>query len=303
MRAVLRVRGRRTGTAVVLAAVLLGFRTALAATVIDVYVVNYPLKYFAQRIGGDRVSVTLPVPRGRDPAFWAPRPEIVAGYQAADLILLNGAAYARWTATATLPPSRLVDTSRTFADRLIPAGAVTHSHGLEGAHAHGDLAFTTWLDLDQAAAQARAVLHALSRRAPAHEAEFERRFRALAAELGELDARLLSAAQGGGDGPLLASHPVYQYLARRYGLNLQSLHWEPSQVPAEQEWAQLEALLESHPARWMIWEDEPDPRSARRLAALGIRSLVFSPCAGEPARGDFLTVMRANVEALLAALR
>ena len=37
-----------------------------------IYVVNYPLKYFAERIGGEHVKVEFPVPAGADPAYWNP---------------------------------------------------------------------------------------------------------------------------------------------------------------------------------------------------------------------------------------
>ena len=63
---------------------------------LQIYVVNYPLQYFAQRIGGDQARVEFPVPSGLDPAFFSPSPEIVSAYQGADLLLLNGADYAEW---------------------------------------------------------------------------------------------------------------------------------------------------------------------------------------------------------------
>ena len=77
---------------------------------LSVYTVNYPLAYFAERIGGDLVEVSFPAPADADPANWSPDAGTVAAYQAADLILLNGAGYARWTARASLPLSTLVDT-------------------------------------------------------------------------------------------------------------------------------------------------------------------------------------------------
>ena len=67
-----------------------------AAEPLTVYVVNYPLRYFAERIGGELVRVVFPAPADVDPAHWSPDAETVAAYQAADLILLNGAGYARW---------------------------------------------------------------------------------------------------------------------------------------------------------------------------------------------------------------
>jgi zinc transport system substrate-binding protein len=65
-----------------------------SAETLTAYVVNYPLKYFAERIAGDHAKVVFPAPSEGDPAYWMPDAETVAAYQKADLILLNGANYA-----------------------------------------------------------------------------------------------------------------------------------------------------------------------------------------------------------------
>ena len=115
-----------------------------AADKLTIYTVNYPLAYFAERLAGDLAEVRFPAPPDVDPAFWKPGADVVAAYQRADLILLNGAGYAKWVDKASLPRSRLVDTSRAFADKYIQApSAVTHSHGPGGEHAHSGTAFTT----------------------------------------------------------------------------------------------------------------------------------------------------------------
>jgi len=275
-----------------------------AAGPLTVYVVNYPLRYFAERIGGELVRVVLPAPADVDPAHWSPDAETVAAYQAADLILLNGAGYARWVQRASLPRARLLDTSASFRDRLIAQdAATTHIHGPEGAHSHTDLAFTTWLDPALAILQARAVADAFAEARPEHEAAFGAGLAALEASLGELDARLAEAARAIGETPLLFSHPVYQYFARRYGRNARSLHWEPDEPPDERAWRALEELLAEHPARWMIWEATPAEATVRKLEALGVRSIVYSPCANAPEQGDFLSVMSRNAASFEALLR
>ena len=60
-----------------------------SSAALSVYVVNYPLMYFAERIGGDHVEVVFPAPAGVDPAFWQPGVDVVADYQMADLIVRN----------------------------------------------------------------------------------------------------------------------------------------------------------------------------------------------------------------------
>ena len=91
---------------------------------------------------------------------------------------------------------------------------------------------------------------------------------------------------------------MYQYLARRYGLNLTSLMWEPEEVPSDAQWSALEKMLSNHPARWMLWEGDPAAASVERLQALGVESVVVSPCSNRPTAGDFLTVMHENLGSL-----
>ena len=42
---------------------------ALANQPLNIYTVNYPLAYFAERIAGDQAKVVFPAPPGVDPAF------------------------------------------------------------------------------------------------------------------------------------------------------------------------------------------------------------------------------------------
>ncbi|MHC4621088.1 MAG: metal ABC transporter substrate-binding protein [Planctomycetota bacterium] len=264
---------------------------------LTVYTVNYPLKYFADRIVGEAADVVFPAPRDEDPAFWKPDAATVEAYQKADLILLNGATYAKWIAMVSMPTSKMVDTSAGFAGNYIGLNdAVTHSHGPEGKHAHGNIAFTTWLDFAQAAEQARSVKDAFAKLEPQQRAAFEANFRTLERELLDLDAQMLNVASKIGAEPLLVSHPVYQYWTRRYGLNVKSVHWEPDSFPGEGMWRELVKLRQEYQSSWMIWEDEPLPMISDQLKKIGTQSVVFNPCGNRPDEGDFMTVMKSNIE-------
>ena len=271
---------------------------------LTVYVVNYPLKYFAERIAGDHARVVFPAPPDCDPAYWVPDVKTIGAYQKADLILLNGANYAKWVRKVSLPRSRMVDTSAKFKDRYITAEeALTHSHGAKGAHAHESLAFTTWLDLTLAARQAQAITKALRRKKPNLHDTFQENYESLEKDLMALDGEIKAIVLKNPTLPLLASHPVYDYLSRRYGLNMKSVHWEPDEVPNDEQWIQLKNILKSHPAKWMIWEGNPMKTSVDGLKSLGVASPVFDPCGNVPGYGDFLTVMQQNVDNLKPAFR
>jgi zinc transport system substrate-binding protein len=270
----------------------------------SVYVVNYPLQYFAERIGGAHVRVVFPVPVDADPAFWEPGVEQIRAFQQADLILLNGASYAKWAKRVSLPESRLVDTSAAFADRYMPlVDQATHSHGAAGKHQHGEVAFTTWLDPQQAISQAAAIRDALIRLRPAAESVFQRRFESLRSDLQELDIQLAAAFDAHEGQPLLFSHPVYQYLIRRYAIMGHELHWEPDSMPGPEEWRAFDKLLNEFPARWMIWEGAPKSGILAALDQRGVTTRVFDPSANRPADGDYLSVMRENLARLSGQYR
>ena len=264
-----------------------------------IYTVNYPLAYFAERIGNDLVEVHFPAPADEDPAFWSPDADTIAAFQAADLIVLNGAGYAKWVDRAALPSSKVVNTSGGFADRLLPLqDVVTHSHGPEGDHEHEGYAFTTWLDPELATLQAQTIAAAIALERPEQESEIQRHLDSLKGGLLDIDSRLQVAAEALGEEPLLFSHPVYQYLINRYGLNGVEVHWEPDQTPDSHAWGHLEEKLKTHPAKWMVWEGEPLEATVGGLAERGIGSIVFDPCGNRPEEGDYLSVMAANAVAL-----
>jgi zinc transport system substrate-binding protein len=265
----------------------------------QVFVTNYPLQYFAQRITGELADVRFPMVEDGDPAFWQPDATSIGQYQAAAAILINGATYEKWLASATLPDTKIVDTSVGFRDKYIHVDdAVTHSHGPEGEHSHSGTAFTTWLDFQQAEQQALAVYEALAKLMPNHTSVLATNLDALREDLKKLDQEMRDVAARIGDRPLIASHPVYDYWARAYGMRLESVHWEPDVVPTDEAIAELSKLLESHPAKAMIWEGTPEPASVDKLNGLGMASLVFDPCGNVSESGDWLTVMRSNIQSL-----
>ena len=219
--------------------------------------------------------------------------------QKAGLILLNGASYEQWLKKVSLPESRLVDTAAGLAKKLIALEEhVVHSHGPEGKHEHGEMAFTTWMDMTLATEQARAIKDALARRFPQHKAQFATGFEQLSRDLEALDSAILAAIGSSQACPVVFSHPVYQYFQRRYRVNGKSVHWEPDEMPDEAMWEEFRLLLQDHPAKSMLWEGEPLPAVVKKLGELGLESAVIDPCGNTPEDGDFLTVMKANIDSV-----
>ena len=262
---------------------------------------NYPLYFFAHELVGDSgapIDIRFPERMG-DPANWEPDSAAITGLQNARLILLNGAGYELWLGWVTLPGDRLLDTSVEFTDRLIPLlEESVHQHGPAGEHSHTGTAFTVWLDPSLAIQQAQAIEHALSALAPDHAQSFKTNLAILLERLKSLDRDQQQAFQALAGQALIFSHPVYQYLQARYGLNGLSLHWEPEEYPGPRAWIDLHEILSRHPATLMLWEDEPLAETRKQLQQSGIRSVPFHTASNRPASGDYFDVMNANLERL-----
>ncbi|MGR3490974.1 MAG: metal ABC transporter substrate-binding protein [Shimia sp.] len=265
----------------------------------SVAVSTYPLAYMAERLGGGEVDVIFPIPEGIDPAFWRPGIRDIAAMQGADLIALNGASFEDWATKASLPRSRLVDTTAGFSDAFIATETVTHSHGDGGEHSHTGTATYTWLDFDQAALQAEALAGAMVRRIPALEEGMEDRLLAVTEELAELDALAEQAGATLADRTIIASHPRYQYFARAYGVTIEALEWEPGAMPSEDQWAEVAAMADGAADLLLMWEAAPPQEALDRAAELGFDSIVFDPMANTPPGGEgFVEGMRATLRAL-----
>lgn len=278
--------------------------TASAALAQDrprIVVVNYPLQYLTERLVGDAADVVFPMPAGVDPSFWRPGISDISAIQSADLILLNGAGFASWVDRVSLPRSRLVNTSSAIKDRFIHTESITHSHGDGGEHSHDGVASYTWLDPTLAIGQAETIALALAGREFVPVQEVEDRLAALRTELEALDTEAKAALSAAQDIAIIATHPRYQYFARRYGLSVTSLEWDAGAMPTGEERAELEARVKETGARIMIWEAAPPDAAGEAAAALGLASVTFNPMAHQDGDRDFQEAFSSVIKALAEA--
>jgi len=278
-----------------------GFARA-STTEASIFATRYPLAYFAQRIGGPEVRVVLPNALA-DGSPWRPTLEDIQTMQRARIILTDDLARETWLDLVALRADQVVDTTENISEELIPAkGETTHSHGPTGSHSHGVSAENPWLDPTLALAQAKAIAEAMGRRGLADGDTLDPRLRALETDLLALDGAL-GAIASDADGILfLAAAPAYEYLARRYGLQIQFMEWEATVHRSDATRQYLEKLRRDHRVIWMIWPEAPAIDDVAFLREIGIDSLIIDPLSTGPANGNFLTVMQRNAEELRRAL-
>lgn len=269
-----------------------------------VYTTFYPTLYFTEQIAGGLVDVVCPVPEDEDAIFWEAYkyPEIIQKYQEADLIVLNGAGFAKWVEKVSLPQDKMVDTAKPFEKDFIVTEGETHSHGNQGTHSHAGLDGHTWVDPVNAIVQAQEIKKALLKLFPEHQQKLEDNYQKLEKQLNELVEILANYGKSvNARQPLLASHPAYNYIARRFSWNIKSLDLDPEEMISEEQINEIKELLKNHTAKYLIWESMPLPETVEKLQhETGLESIEFSPCEllsteDKQKNIDYLTVMRNNL--------
>ena len=261
---------------------------------VTVTTTSFPAAWLVQRIAGDVVEHSNVLPVGEDAPFWQPTGDVVAAVATSNLIVTNGAGFERWLATATLPEGIVVDSSEGVP--LITVKSQTHSHGKGGEHSHAGTDPHTWSDPLTFGDQARNVHRALSNAAPSSAAVLDRNLGALDTELRNLHAAYTEALLPAAGVKLSASHPAFNYLARRYALDLTSFDFDPEEVPSPEALAEFSAWAGEQRAPILLWEGTPTEEVKAAFPA-GTRHIFVDPLEqpGPTGSYDYLAQAKANV--------
>ncbi len=263
----------------------------------------YPLQFVAERIGGDRVTVTNLTKAGAEPHDLELSPRDVATVADADLVVhLGGFQPAVDTAVASEAVGRAFDAADAAdLDLRITPGGATVSGALDGA---GDAVGATdphfWLDPVRLKAVAVALAARLSTVDPTAASAFATNLAVLTRDLGALDDDLRAGLADCASGELVTSHAAFGYLARRYGLTQVGVTGlTPEAEPDAGQLAEVAAFVRAHAVRTIYSETLVSPAVADTLAReTGARTAVLDPVEGlnqESAGSDYLAVMRADL--------
>jgi len=201
----------------------------------------------------------------------------------------------------------VVDASRAFTTELLTLPeADAHAHGPGETHVHGGLNPHVWLDPVFAQQQARAVHEGLSRVAPAAQVQLDQGLQILITELEGLDASCRAIRLAPGE-VLVATHPTWAYLGKRYGWPIADAHAHADDGIDDAELASIVAAAADRRVRAVLVED-PTPEAGRKRVHDAVRApvVVFDPDVGRGASDlarDTVAVLRSGVTALAEALR
>ena len=254
---------------------------------------SFPVDWLVRRLAPSGATVTLILPAGEDPPDWQPPGPTIEALQHADLVFAHGANYEGWMATSLLPDDRVVYASA--GQTLIELGGAAHQHGAGPAHSHAGVDPHVWADPVAYLQEAGVVAQALRERRPAQAEAVTQREAALKQSLEALDADLGAAWAPWVGVPLSASHPAFNYVARRYGLSITSFGFDPAEPPTPEALAEWAKWAEAG-GRHLLWEAAPTAAVTAAFPSATVH-VVLDPLEQPPEGGryDYLAQARKNI--------
>ncbi|MBI4318303.1 MAG: zinc ABC transporter substrate-binding protein [Chloroflexi bacterium] len=298
--------------------------TTAGGTSLQVTASFYPLAEFAKQVGKEKVQVRNLTPPGAEPHDFDPSPRDLVDLQRSQVFIYNGAGFEPWVdkVLTDLPRGGPVVVDSSEGMRLLESGEDEgdNKHGLAQAPIHSvpsdvsgqaGAAFDPhfWLDPVLAKQQVDNIKEGLIKADPTNDASYKANASAYKAKLDELDGQFRQGLSSCKRRDVIASHDAFQYLARRYSLNVVAISGlSPDDEPSPRRLAEIVEFARANSVKYIFFETLVSPRLADTIAReVGAKTLVFNSIEGltseEQAAGkDYLSVQRENLANLRIAL-
>ncbi|MDA1257320.1 MAG: zinc ABC transporter substrate-binding protein [Chloroflexi bacterium] len=277
---------------------------------ISVIASMYPLEYFSERVGGDRVEVDGIVPSGGDAHAFEPTPGDLRNIANADLLVYNGLGFESWVeallAAGDAPETTVQAGSETVA-RHFDIDEIGSDSG--DGQGDGDLDPHIWLDPVLAITQVSAIRDGLIEVDPDGAALYRTNSDTLVAELEALDARFVTAFRTCSQDTFVTSHDSFNYLAARYGLTAVGIGGiNPGAEPSPRALARLtDAITEAGISYVLVSPIDTEQLSDTVARESGVEILLLHALQNLTAderdsEEDYFSLMDVNLESLATAL-
>ncbi len=258
----------------------------------------YPVTYFAERIGGERVEVRSLAKPGVEAHDFEPTPGDIIEITKADVLIYTDPSFEGWVENAV----ESVGGESLTVVRTANLGGDPHDH--DGIDPH------VWLDPLLAAEQVRTIQAAFVVADSAGTELYRDNANALTAELSELDRGFASALDSCELDHIVVSHEAYGHLAERYrlvqiGLADLSAEFETTPQRIADIIEQMGSIGVGHILQEPILSDDLAETVAAETGAdiLPLHPLESLTAAELENGDDYFSVMRRNLDSLRTALR
>lgn len=255
---------------------------------------------FAERVGGEHVDVSSIVPVGGDPHTYEPTPSDAVLLASADVVLDNGLGLSPWfEPLATNVSGALVTLTDGVADEARQTAGKIDPH--------------MWMVPDYVdRGYVTAIERTLADIDPDNAAAYAANAAVFREVLSELDAELGAeiATIPVGRRKVVTSHDAYSYFADAYGLEVVGTITgvTTEEEPSARSVSELIDRVRAEQVPAVFFETTINPELAERVArdaGVALGAPLYGDSVGEPGSGadDYVSMMRANVAAIVAGLR
>ncbi|NDV22392.1 metal ABC transporter solute-binding protein, Zn/Mn family [Desulfovibrio sp. JC022] len=244
-----------------------------------------PLKYFVEKIGGEKVKANIMVKPGSSPATYEPQPRQMALLSKSEIYFAIGVPFER----AWIPRFRsandkleIINLGKTVVHQTMK----THVHD-EDEHKHHNEHETTqitdphvWLSPPLVRIISQQIRDVLIEHDPANTEAYTSNYLNFAAEINKLDSELLNIFTPKGERfSFMVYHPSWGYFARTYGLNQIPIELEGKE-PSPKELTQLIKFAKKNSVKAIFIQPQFSQKSARAIASsIGAETLTADPLA------------------------
>ena len=260
---------------------------ALAGDRLPVTVSIPPQKYFVQKIGGDRVDISVMVLPGANPATYEPKPQQMVSLTKSKIYFAIGVPFeTHWLKKFKGFSPQMTIVSTQSGIEKIPMKA--HLHDKDEGAENGKTAVHAgikdphiWLAPPLVMLQARNILEGLLKVDPEHGKRYEANYERFIRELVDLDLKLIGRFKGAAQGTrFMVYHPAWGYFAWAYGLEQIPTEME-GKNPTPKELQELIGMAKKDGIRVIFVQPQFSTKSADTIArAIGGKVMAADPLAG-----------------------
>lgn len=203
---------------------------------LNVYVSIMPQKYFAEKVGGDLVDVSVLVPSGTSPENFDPSPKQIVQLGSSDVYFTTGIPFENIFLDKLKAGKKKLVISECDKDvpKLRNPEHDEHEEHEHAHHHHGEFDPHIWTDPVLIKIMAQNIADTFSRIDPTHAASYDANLKSFEDELDSLQDELIQKLAPYKGRIFYVYHSAYTYFAARFGLVQKSIETgEKEPTPAK----------------------------------------------------------------------
>ncbi len=308
---------------------------------LTVYTTVYPLTYFTERIGRDKVTVKSIYPAGSNEHTFDPTQKDMMALADADLFFYIGLGLEGFVDNAKKTLANedvsMIATADAVSDEELAVSKVseedhadeeentddTHAHDEESAdedehaneeeshddHEHGEIDPHLWISPQISVNLATSIKDSLIKKDPSNKETYTKNFDVLVNDLKQLDADFKEMADASSNKTFFVSHAAFGYLAGTYGLEQVAVAGLNSQdEPSQKELTEIVKSAKSMNIKTILFEQNVSSKLTKVIQseigadALTMHNLGVLTPQDVDNKEDYFTLMEQNLETLTKAL-